>query len=100
MLIRTELHNETRIRSIYKIDNLNNRESALRWAVNASKVLPFEGLTIHIEDGDSYHDGTISSVVAEIDNIDSFVNKYLKTPIYVVCIRGNYKGAHISVQIH
>lgn len=100
MIIKTENFNVTRMRRIYKLEAIIDRESALLWAVIASKVLPFEEKQIRVEDGRSYHDGTISTVFGKIEDVASFLNEYLESPVYLVVISGMYKGAYITVQVH
>lgn len=100
MKINIEKHHDVRIRNTYKLDFMNDREDTIRWIVDASQIIPFDGKSIRIEDGISFHDGTISFVCSEIDDIDSFINEYLNSEIYSITISGDLHGAYITVQAH
>ena len=100
MKIRTEKRRYGNVVSIYGLDTIFNRESAMRWIINASQMIPFEKKSIRVEDGESFHDGTISFVCSEIKDADSFINDYLNSEIYSIMISGYLAGAHITVQAH
>ena len=100
MKINIEKHHDIRIRNTYKLDCMNDREDTIRWIINASQIIPLDGKSIRVEDGVSFHDGTISFVCAEINDIDSFINEYLNSEIYSIMISGYLYGAHITVQAH
>ena len=100
MKIKTEQHSGTRVRNVYQCKEIVDRESSIRWIISASEKLPFDKKTIRVDDGDTFHDGTLSKVFNEIPNANSFVNEYLNTPIYSIAVYGYYKNAYLSVQIH
>ena len=100
MKIKTEQHSGTRVRNVYQCKEIVDRESSIRWIISASEKLPFDKKTIRVDDGDAFHDGTLSKVFNEIPNANSFVNKYLNTHIYSIGVYGYYKNAYFFVQIH
>lgn len=100
MKIQIEKRKYGNVINTYVLSSVLDRNSAMRWIISASKTLPFDRKSIRIEDGISFHDGTISFVCSEIDDIDSFINEYLNSEIYLITISGDLHGAYITVQAH
>ena len=65
---------------MYRIPEAKTDEQAMRWALSASECLPLKDKVIKLEDGLSYHDGTVSTVFSDLPDIDEIVEKYLYSP--------------------
>ena len=83
---------------MYRIPESETDEQAMRWALSASECLPLKDKVIKLEDGLSYHDGTVSTEFTDLPDIDEIVGKYLRSPIYNVFIHGYYNGTLVFVQ--
>ncbi|MBQ3569638.1 MAG: hypothetical protein IJA20_03075 [Methanocorpusculum sp.] len=89
----------TRVTNTYTHFSICDRESSMRWAVSASEKLSLECKSIDIEDGLSYHDGSIAMNGITLEGADDFVKKYFDTAVYSMMISGNFNGSFVTVQI-
>lgn len=85
---------------VYAFDDMKNRKSALERAVSISKALPFSKTQIRVEDGNNFHDGTISNVYSTIESEEGFINEYLNSSVYLVIMSGYYKETYVILQLH
>jgi hypothetical protein len=85
--------------AMYRVPEAETNEQAMRWALSASECLPLKNKVIKLEDGESYHDGSISTVLSDLFDIDEIVEKYLHSPIYNIFIHGHYNETFVVIQV-
>ena len=86
--------------SVYKINKIYDRKSAIIWILTMWELMPLDQKKLRIDDGKSYHDGTISNAFVELPDIHKFVEEYLNSQIYCISIFAYYERKLISLQVH
>lgn len=85
--------------AMYRVPEAETDEQTMRWALSVSECMPLKHKVIKLEDGQSYHDGTVSTVFSDLPDIDEIVKKYLHSQIYNVFIQGYYNETLVFIQV-
>ena len=84
---------------IYKISEITDRTSALRWFAHAINKKLINDFCIDLEDFRSFHDGSESICLTQLPQTDLFIEKYIKSNIVSASITGTFENKNVSIGI-
>lgn len=84
---------------MYKLKDVNDRISSLDWFAEVISKELFDDFRINLEDFESFHDGTESTCLTNINDKQIFVSTYANSAIVNASITGNFVKRPFSIGI-